>query len=56
MKKNMSIKNKRDYQAALKRIENLMDSKKNSKEGGELDVLVTLVESYEEKNFPGADS
>jgi len=55
MKKNMPIKNKRDYKAALKCIENLMDAKKNSKEGDELDVLATLVESYEEKNFPIAD-
>ena len=46
------IKNKRDYEAALKAIEPLMTAKRNSLEGDKLEVLVTLVESYEAKNFP----
>lgn len=46
------IKNKQDYGQALKRIEKLMDAKKNSKELDELDILVTLVEAYEDKNYP----
>lgn len=43
------IKNRKDYNATLKRIEALMSAKKNTKEGDELDVLVTLVEAYEAK-------
>jgi len=44
------IKTKKDYQAALNEIEKLMDAKLNSPEGDKLDVLVTLVEAYEEKH------
>ena len=36
-----------DYEASLTRINELMDSNAGSPEGDELDVLVTLVESYE---------
>ncbi|MCE2926677.1 MAG: transcriptional regulator [Rickettsiales bacterium] len=45
------IKTKRDYQAALKQIESLMDAAPGSKRGDRLDVLVTLVEAYEAKHF-----
>lgn len=46
------IRTKRDYEAALKEIERLMDAKRNSPEGDRLDVLVTLVEAYEAKHYP----
>lgn len=46
------IRTKRDYEAALKEIEGLMDAKRNSPEGDKLDVLVTLVEAYEGRHFP----
>lgn len=46
------IKTKRDYQAALRAIEGLMGAKKDSPEGDQLDVLVTLVEAYEARHFP----
>ena len=46
------IRTKRDYEAALKEIEGLMDAKRNSPEGDRLDILVTLVEAYEAKHFP----
>jgi HTH-type transcriptional regulator / antitoxin HigA len=46
------IRTKRDYEAALKAIEGLMDARRNSPEGDKLDVLVTLVEAYEAKHFP----
>lgn len=46
------VRTKKDYEAALKRIEKLMDAKAGSAAGDELDVLVTLVEAYEEKHFP----
>jgi HTH-type transcriptional regulator/antitoxin HigA len=41
-----------DCQAALKEIENLLESKPGTPEGDRLDILVTLVEAYEAKNFP----
>ncbi len=46
------VKTKKDYEAALKRIDALMDAKKNTPEADELDVLAMLVEAYEEKHFP----
>ena len=33
-------------------IDRLWDARPNTKEGDILDVLVTLVEAYEDKNFP----
>ena len=45
------IKNKKDYQTALKEIEKLWNSKPNTPQGDKLDVLTTLVESYEAKNY-----
>ena len=44
------IKNSRDYERALRRIERLMDAQPGSKNGDELDVLTTLVEAYEAKH------
>lgn len=46
------IRTKRDYEAALRTIESLMHAKRNTPEGDKLDVLVTLVEAYEAKQFP----
>ena len=46
------IKTRRDYQRALKRIERLMTAKRNTPEGDCLDVLVTLVESWERRHYP----
>lgn len=46
------IKTKADYRAALKNIESLMSAKSNTADGERLDVLVTLVEAYERRNFP----
>jgi len=45
------IKTKRDYQKALKQIEKLWDAKPNTAKGDKLEVLVTLVEAYEEKHY-----
>ncbi len=45
------IKNKKNYEDALKRIDDLWSAKKNTPEGDELDVLTTLVEAYEENNY-----
>lgn len=46
------IKNNRDYQKALKEIDRLMDARANTPQGDRLDVLVTLVEAWEEKHWP----
>ncbi len=46
------IKTESDYNESIKRIEELWGSKKDSPQGDELDLLVTLVESYELKHYP----
>jgi HTH-type transcriptional regulator/antitoxin HigA len=46
------IKNERDYRKALKEIDSLMDARPNTPEGDRLDVLVTLVEAWEERHWP----
>ncbi len=46
------VKTEQDYQSALQRIEELWGASKDSPEGDELDLLVTLVESYEMKHYP----
>jgi HTH-type transcriptional regulator / antitoxin HigA len=45
------IKTKKDYEAALKKIDELFDAKPNTNDGDLLDVLTTLVEAYEQKHF-----
>lgn len=45
------IKTKADYRAALKEIEVLMSAQRDTPEGERLDVLVTLVEAYENKHY-----
>ncbi len=49
------LKNERDHEYALKRIEALMDiddSDMTKEEGEELDLLATLVEIYEDEHYP----
>jgi len=46
------IKTEADYQAALSRIDKLMDAEPNTPEGDELELLVTLVELYEGRKYP----
>ncbi len=46
------IKTEAGYEAALKEIEKLWGSNYDSPEGDKLDVLVTLVETYEEEHYP----
>ena len=47
------IETERDYRKALKEIEKLWDAKPNTPMGDRLDVLVTLVEAYEQKHYRG---
>lgn len=45
------IKSVKAYQSALRNIEQLFDAKPNTDAGDLLEVLVTLVEAYEEKHY-----
>lgn len=46
------IKTEQDYFDALQRIEELWGAKKDTPEGDELDLLTTILESYEIKHYP----
>ena len=46
------IRTEEDYRSTLQEIESLMTAEAGTREGERLDVLVTLVEAYERKNFP----
>ena len=46
------VKTVADYERALVRVDALMDAAPDSKEGDELDVLVTLIEKYEAIHYP----
>ena len=46
------IKNEKDYDTALSRIDQLMDAKSGTAEMDELELLTALVEMYEERHFP----
>jgi HTH-type transcriptional regulator / antitoxin HigA len=51
----MKIKIKKtdtDYKNALARLEIIFDAKKDSKNGDELNELATLIELYENENYP----
>ncbi len=46
------IRNEKDYQSALKRLELIFDTKKGSENGDELEILSILIDRYENENFP----
>jgi HTH-type transcriptional regulator/antitoxin HigA len=46
------IKTEQDYNNSIRRIEELWGAKKDTAQGDELDLLITLVESYEIKHYP----
>ncbi len=46
------IRTENDYNEALQIISLLMNANLNSQEGDKLEVMVTLVEAYEEKHYP----
>ena len=46
------IKNRKDYQQSLDRLEIIFDAKKGTSEGDELEVLGILIEKYEGAQFP----
>jgi len=45
------IKTEADYEAALKDIEGLFDAEPGTPEGDRLDILITLVEAYEDEHY-----
>ena len=46
------IKTEQDYQEALKRLEVIFDSASNTKEGDEMEILVVLIDNYENIHTP----
>lgn len=52
MKRTRAIQGEADYDAALARIDQLMDARPGTAEGEELDALIDLVEHYEEQHYP----
>jgi len=46
------IKIKKDYQAALNRLEVIFDAKPGTPEGDQLEVLGMLIDKYEQENYP----
>ena len=46
------IRNEKDYQNALDRLEKIFDAKKGTVNGDELEILSILIDRYENENFP----
>jgi len=46
------IKTKKDYQAAMNRLETIFDAQPGTPEGDELEVLGILIEKYEQEHYP----
>ena len=50
--KILPIRNEKDFQNALNRLEDIFDAKKGTEEGDELEILSILIDQYENENFP----
>ena len=46
------IKSEKDYQKAMKRLEQIFDATRNSKHGDELELLSLLIDNYEQEKTP----
>ena len=46
------IRSRRDYEAAIKAVERLWGAKAGTCDGDRLDVLATLIDSYEAEHYP----
>lgn len=46
------IRNEKDYQLALERLEDIFDAKKGTEDGDELEILSILIDKYENEQFP----
>jgi HTH-type transcriptional regulator / antitoxin HigA len=49
------IRNEKDHAAALREIERLWGAAPDTDDGDKLDILVTLVEKYEDRRWSNAD-
>lgn len=53
MKSNVRpIRTEKDYELAVNEVERLWGAKSGTPEGDRLDVLATLIESYEDEHYP----
>jgi len=50
--KILPIRNEKDYQKSLDRLEDIFDAKKGTEKGDELEILSILIDQYENENFP----
>ncbi|MDO6676857.1 MULTISPECIES: helix-turn-helix domain-containing protein [Flavobacteriaceae] len=50
--KILPIRNEKDYQNALNRLEEIFDAKKGTEDGDELEILSILIDKYENEQFP----
>jgi HTH-type transcriptional regulator/antitoxin HigA len=46
------IRNEKDYQKALDRLEVVFDAKKGTEQGDELEILSIVIDRYENEQFP----
>jgi HTH-type transcriptional regulator/antitoxin HigA len=46
------IKTENDYEKALERLDVIFDASPNSKEGDEAEILIMLIDNYENQFFP----
>jgi len=47
-----ALKTEADYEAALARLDELLDAEPETPEGDEFELWVTLIETYEKSEFP----
>ena len=45
------LKTEKDYNLALKRLEEIFDSKRGTKDGDELELLALLIDNYEKEKY-----
>lgn len=46
------LKTEKDYEKALSRLDEIFDAPTNTKEGDEAELLVLLIEKYEDEHYP----
>ena len=46
------LKTEKDYKSALEHVRRLWNAEPETPDGDDLDVLITLIEAYEEKHYP----
>ena len=46
------LKTTKDYKAALEHVQHLWNAEPDTPDGDDLEVLITLIEAFEEKHYP----